>query len=270
MSQLLSNRNGAVDELEGHLRDEVDALTRAGRPADEALDVAMSRLGQPADLGAEYAKNPALFTPWLPVRVAWLCGALLAVATIVPMWPKLAAGGTTALLAGHMAAVMVGYVAVFLVGFLASCYFLARPFRDLSTGQEATLRRAGLILSGAAAALTAGGILVGTVFCPDAKTGWAFGLSTHEVCGLGVLAWTAVMFAGFWRQRRAVPVGTLMVLGVVGNVLVLFAWLGATAIEQQLNGRPVSYAPVVSLVLAQAVIGAAALAPAGCLRTTRV
>jgi hypothetical protein len=45
---------------------------------------------------------------------------------------------------------MLGYVATLLVGFLAACYFLARPFRDLSDGQATTLKRAVLILSGVA------------------------------------------------------------------------------------------------------------------------
>jgi hypothetical protein len=269
MAQLLSGRSDILDELEGHLRDEVDELTRAGHPPEEAVEVAMDRLGRPDALAAEFAKLPAAPSPWLPVRVAWVGGALLAASMLPPLWPGLTAGGLTSLMAGHMAAVMVGYVATLLVGFLAACYFLVRPFRDLSDGQAATLRRAGLLLSGGAVALTAAGIAVGSLFCPHEKTGWAFGLSTHEVGGLAVLAWDAAMLAAFWRNRRSGRLATLMLLGVVGNVLVLLGWLGASAVERSLSGSPADYTLVVALVIGQAAIGLAALAPAGCLRAGR-
>lgn len=41
-----------ADELESHLRDEIDALIGAGLAADEAFLVATKRLGQIAAIGA--------------------------------------------------------------------------------------------------------------------------------------------------------------------------------------------------------------------------
>ena len=269
MAQLLAGRGDVLDELEGHLRDELDELMRAGHSPDEAVGLAVRRLGEPGEIAAEFAKLPAARAPWLPVRLAWAGGALLAASMLMPLWPKLTAGGLASLMAGHMAAVMLGYVATLLVGFLAACYFLARPFRELGAGQAATLRRAALILSGIAVALTASGIAVGSLFCPDAKTGWAYGLDTHEVGGLAVLAWDVAMLAGFWRHRRSGRLGMLMLLGLAGNVLVLLGWLGASAVERSLSGSPADYTLVVALVLVQVAIGLAALAPSGCLRPRR-
>jgi hypothetical protein len=86
----------------------------------------MNRLGRPGDIAAEFAKVPAAPAPWLPVRLTWVGGILLAGAMLMPLWPKFTAGGLTSVLAAHMGAVMLGYVATLLLGFLAACYFLAR------------------------------------------------------------------------------------------------------------------------------------------------
>src|SRR5687767_8051614 len=46
----------ALAELEDHLREEFAALTRAGHSAPEAWQLATAKLGEPADLGQEFAK----------------------------------------------------------------------------------------------------------------------------------------------------------------------------------------------------------------------
>lgn len=46
-----------VDELEGHLRDQVEALTTAGLAPDEAFLVAVRRLGKVDDLSREFARE---------------------------------------------------------------------------------------------------------------------------------------------------------------------------------------------------------------------
>jgi hypothetical protein len=70
MPRLLPGRGEVLDELEGHLRDDVDAPTRGGHPPDEAVEMAMNRLGRPDDIAGEFAKLPAAPAPWLPVRLA--------------------------------------------------------------------------------------------------------------------------------------------------------------------------------------------------------
>ena len=47
-----------IDELESHLRDEVERLTRGGLPLDQAWPQAVARLGGPEQLAAEFAKVP--------------------------------------------------------------------------------------------------------------------------------------------------------------------------------------------------------------------
>lgn len=120
-------RGEVLDELEDHLRDEVEQLTRSG-------------------------------------RFVLVGGTVLAAAMVMPLWPRLAAGGLTSLLATHMGLVMLGYVATLLVGFLAACYFVVRLFAGLSEGQARTLKRAALGLSGLAVTLTGVGIAFGSIF----------------------------------------------------------------------------------------------------------
>ena len=57
-----------VEELESHLREEIDRLTQAGQAPDAALMTAQAKLGAPENLAAEYARAvpPAR---WLPIPV---------------------------------------------------------------------------------------------------------------------------------------------------------------------------------------------------------
>src|SRR4051812_42663888 len=96
MAQHLLSRDEVLDELEDHLHGEVERLTKAGHSPDEAVEVAVARLGQPGELAAEFAKVPSS-APWLPVRVAFALGPLLAASMVLPLWPKLGAGGLSSL-----------------------------------------------------------------------------------------------------------------------------------------------------------------------------
>ncbi len=53
--------DGDIEELESHIRDSVDHLTRVGLSDDEAMLVALRRIGDPTVLAVEYRKvNPGL------------------------------------------------------------------------------------------------------------------------------------------------------------------------------------------------------------------
>ena len=60
-----------LEELESHLRDEMQRLVQTGEPEERALDLALAQLGPPQVLGAEFAKlaRDGAAT-WLPVRLA--------------------------------------------------------------------------------------------------------------------------------------------------------------------------------------------------------
>ena len=63
MAQHLMARGEVLDELEDHLREEVVQLTSEGHSPEEAVEVAMTRLGMPGELASEFAKVSS-GAPW--------------------------------------------------------------------------------------------------------------------------------------------------------------------------------------------------------------
>lgn len=120
-----------------------------------------------------------------------------------------------------------------------------------------------------AVAFTGSGIAVGSLFCPDEKTGWAWGLDTREVGGIAILAWNVAALFGFYVRRPSSKLGSMMRLGIAGNVVVVLGWLGASALERQLHGSAANFTPVIAIILIQLALGCLALAPPGCLRGRR-
>ena len=68
LSSAMEDRPDVVDELEDHLRQEFETLTRAGKSPGEAWDAAVARLGDPRRLAREFTKSAR--SGWLPTRVA--------------------------------------------------------------------------------------------------------------------------------------------------------------------------------------------------------
>jgi hypothetical protein len=65
-----------LDELEGHLRDEMDQQTRSGSSAQEAFEAAVQVIGQPASLKVEFEKIAATMKAreWVEHAVLVLAG----------------------------------------------------------------------------------------------------------------------------------------------------------------------------------------------------
>lgn len=268
MTAHFAGREDVLDELESHLRDGIDALLEVGTSPEQAFLLVTARLGAPSAIAAEFAKTPPPQSPWLPIRLVWVASMLLLAAIVRPLVPKLTAGGLNALLAVHMGTILLGYTASLLGGVLAVAYLLTRLFGDLSTVQKESLKRVLLLWSGLAVALTGAGVLLGE-WCPYEKVGWCFGLDTHEVGGIAILIWNMVMFACHWFYRRASSATRVMLVGVIGNIVVILGWLGAAVAEKHPFGIFTSYPVIVVLVASQVAVSCTAIAPAGCLRSNR-
>jgi hypothetical protein len=267
MAKHFHGREEVLDELESHLRDEVEHLIEGNGTPEQALWTAMSRLGRAEEIAKEFAKVPAPLAPWLPVRLVWIGGAVGAAWLARPLTPRFASGGLDALLAVHRIAVMLGYLATLLVGSLAICFLLTRLFHDLNNGQIRSLKRSTAALSALAATLTGGGIAIGC-FCPYEKHGWFWGLNAHEVGGLLILLWNIAMLLHILRRQRGGP--AMMLPGILGNIVVLLGWFGAAFVEKNPHG-PLAGGGVMIfvLLLSQLAVSCAAFAPAGCLRGKR-
>ena len=261
----LSARIGDKDtvaELEMHLRDAFQDQVRRGVPQEQALAAAMAQLGRPEALAREFAKQSGRI-PWLPARLILGLGTVAAAAMAILLTQRVWTGATTLLLALHQGAVTLGYSAVFLVGGLAGCYLVARPFRELKPGQARfVLHRAWLIIGGGIL-LTAVGILLGGVWAVD-HLGRFWGWDARESAALGVLAWEGLMLLVLSRRTANPLPGMLMAL--VGNVVVLLAWVGVALVFS--NGRNDGYAEgsivlLVLMLVVQFAIGALSFVPAG-------
>ena len=256
--------NEVLDELEAHLRDDLQQLLQAGHSEEQAFALAVSRLGPPRALATEFAKvaEPA---SWLPVRLATFAILILATLLVGFLLSRWQDGRMELLLAVHVGAVTLGYSISLLVGTLAICYVATRPFRDLTAGQIRGMERAVFALMATATVLTFLGILLGCVWAKD-HLGHYWGWDPRETWAAVVLVWDAALLliwkARIW-QRRA------MLLGILGNGLVAFAWFAPLHQTKSYGISPLQTA-VIGFAASQLLLFALGFLPAGCLRTRGV
>ena len=271
LAETAGGTDEVLAELESHLRDEVQRLVRTGEPEERALDRALSRLGPPQALAAEFAKlaRDGAAT-WLPVRLA--NGVLLALAAALVGYCacRLQDGRLGLLLASHVVAVTLGYGTTLLVGGLAFCYVATRSFDPPRPAQIGALTRAVLVMTWLALAATTLGVFLGGVWAKD-NLGRFWGWDLKETGGAIVLAWDGIMILFCWRRPAATHAA--MLLAFAGNVVVAAAWFGPglLAVGLHVYGPPVPTVTVIGFVtLAHVAMLALGLAPAGWLRRAAI
>jgi hypothetical protein len=216
----------ALDELESHLRDEMQQQVRAGHPELRAFELAVERLGAPQALAAEFARAGAAPALWLPLALTAGVLAVLSVLVAGVMLDRLLMGTMTALLAAHVYAAIVGYTLTFGGGFLAFVYVLRRTRSDLDPGRTRSLSHGLALLNGAAAVMTALAFLLGGVWARQ-NLGQFWEGDPREVGAVCALAWNVLLCAVL--VRRLLPQGVAVLLGLVGNVIGYCAWFVANS-----------------------------------------
>jgi hypothetical protein len=259
LSSAMVDRPDVVDELEDHLRQELETLTRAGKTPDDAWDAAVGALGDAEKLAREFSK--ASRASWLPTRVAVtvLGGCGLAVGAF--LLAAVLRDRFGALLAAHLFTILLGYGAAFALGFSAAAAVVAHATGTFGARQSQAFRRAARLLASTAAAFTLAGIVLGA-FWLRANRGHYWGWDAREMGGLCVLGWNCAALACL-RRRATLAV----VVGVLGNAVVAAGWFGAALIEPpRPQGVPGWFAPVLAgFVISQLTLAAAAaFMPAGC------
>ncbi len=266
LAEALGGSAETVEELEGHLRDEVARLVQEGRTPDDAFATAVARLGRPPALAAEFARlGPA--APWLPVRVAlvvliagagWLFGILT---------PRLLADADP-LLGVHVIAVTLGYSTTLVVGVLAACYVVARPFGVPGPRQVQGLVRATTALTAAASLLTALGITLGAFWAQE-HWGRFWTWDAKEIAASLVLSWDVAMLVVL--TRRALGEHATLLLGLAGNAVVALAWFGPAVLGLGLRsyGMPSLALPLAAFVAVQVGLACVGMLPAGAWRRRR-
>jgi hypothetical protein len=252
----LPGRPEAIAELESHLRDEVQRLVDAGQTVAAAWPLALSRLGQPAELAVEFAKLPPPAPAfWWPARLTLFAPIPLGVALAALLAARIAAG-MDLLLAAHVFTVTLGYSVTFAVGALAVCSILTRALRGWDAHRAAALRAVVCKLTMAGLALTAIGVALGGVWARE-HWGRLWGWDLVEIGGLSVLTWYTVMLVCLRAGAAGERAG--MLLGVAGNVVVSLSWFGPRLAEHFTAAAWI----LVAFVTAQIVLFAVAFVPAG-------
>ena len=216
-------RDEVLNELEEHLREEVERLGRSGVPADKAFEIAASKLGTPSAMATEFRKLPSL-RPWMPVRLACLGTTALVVALLGYGMVQVASHGGI-LLGAHVFGITLGYVLMFIIGGLAVCSIGARWFGEFSAAQRSSLFRSMFRFAHASAIFTILGIVLG-VFWAKENLGRYWGWDAKEVGAFLILCWAVLLSVLSWFKPGE---ATVLCLAILGNLVTAWGWFGGNA-----------------------------------------
>jgi hypothetical protein len=219
----LGARNEAVEELESHLRDEVQRLVVTGKSPEQAWTAAQAQLGTSEQLAGEFAKLGLRPMAWLPAQFILV---LLGVAGLfMGAWlgSRFLEGNMEAVLAGHIFAITLGYTAMFAVGLLAVLSLVVRVIWGWDEAHAGSFRSYALGLARLGLVLTTLGVVLGAVWARDHLGAW-WGWDAREVGGLAVMLWFGVLLACLSWRPSGRRIG--MLLGVIGNIVVSLSWFG--------------------------------------------
>jgi hypothetical protein len=255
-----------LDELENHLRENVEQLVRSGMTEPEAFEHAVAQLGGARMIGSEFRKLDQ--STWLPVKEVIGFGLMSALAMMIFVIAQLDVGRMNFLLASHVFLVVLGYTTTFLVGALGVCFVAQRCLSDFSPFRMRSLTRVTFLLGCVAASLTAVGIILGMFW---AKTEWGryWAWDKKEIGAFVVIAWQLCFL--FAHRLSHVTIRGVLVMSLLGNIVVGLGWFGANLLHDGLHSYGMrNYA----LLLLAAVISNFAffligLAPAGWLRSRK-
>ena len=252
-----------LDELENHLRENVEQLVRSGMAETEAFEKAAAQLGGARMIASEFRK---LDQPtWLPVKLVMGFGLMLAVAMMIFVVARIDAGRMNLLLAGHVFAVTLGYGTTFMVGALGICFVTQRCLSGFSPFRLRSLTRVTFLFGCVAAGLTAVAVILGMLWA-KAEWGRYWAWDEKEIGAFAVMVWQ-VCFLLVHRLSH-VTIRGVLVMSLLGNNVVALGWFGTNLARSGLHGYSAgSYA---LLLLATLVFNFAffliGLAPAGWLR----
>jgi hypothetical protein len=250
-----------IDELESHLRENVDQLVRSGIAEPEAFRRAVIQLGNPPAIASEFQKLER--STWWPATVIPVIGVMAALALAMLLFSRIQAGRSSLLLASHVFLVTLGYATTFLAGALGVCFVGQRCLWDLSPVQLRSLTRVTFILGCAAAGLTMIGVVLGMIWA-KAEWGRYWAWDVKEIGGFTVIVWQA----GFlFAHRTGVTARGVVVLSLLGNIVVSLAWFGANLLDGLHRYGTASHGWLLLIaVISNLAVFIAGLAPAGWLR----
>lgn len=212
-----------LDELEEHLREEIAQLLRSGISDDDVWQMAVARLGAPADLRAEFEKLKASRRAWMPVKIARL---LVAATGAMSLAAALLFGERSGiLLAIHVFCVSLGYSMMFVMGGLSIVYICAHWLGEPALNRRSSFLRATFQFAGISAVLVAVGTILGMFWAKDhLGRYWAWDLK--ETGAFWILGCALLISVLRWIK----PAQTFaMYIAIAGNMITAWGWFGANA-----------------------------------------
>jgi cytochrome c assembly protein len=251
-----------LDELENHLRENVNQLVRGGMTEADAFQRAITQLGTGPAIASEFRKLNQ--STWLPVKVVTGFGVSEALLLIFLLASR-DNFRSDFLLATHVFTVTLGYTTTFLVGALGICFVGQRCVSELSPLRMRSLTRVTFALGCVAAGLTAIGVVLAMIWA-KAEWGRYWAWDAKETGAFCVMIWQAC-FLVVHRFGSGAARG-VFAMSVLGNIVVSLGWFGANLLSNGLHSYGTrNLAP---LLLGAVVFNLAffviALAPAGWLR----
>lgn len=147
--------SAALDELESHLRADIQALCARGEPAFRAFALAAARFGEPVLVRREFCKLEG--SARRPYVISFGIWGFFALASSIYFAAKVFARTMDPVLAFHITALVLGYLAGFIAGGLA--LWSAAAHRSSVSG--APWRRAAAVFVGLSAVFVPAALLVG-------------------------------------------------------------------------------------------------------------
>jgi hypothetical protein len=220
-----------LDELESHLREDIRALVSAGNPADQAFQLAISRLGSPGPLRTEFnkLKNPA----WWPVRIGTWLFVLGMMGMALKIANRLSAGSLGFLLALHIWSVTAGYVAAFMSGGFGVLYICSRLLQALPSERQRALNNAVLLFSKTSVLTVTIALGLGILWCKQNRGVFLTG-DLKEIGAICVIIWFVIL--ALTRQYRLISERATMLMSIAGNMIVSLAWFGAGMLGHKFLG----------------------------------
>jgi len=212
-----------LDELESHLREDLETLRSSGVPEPQALQLAVSRLGTPGSMQTEFKKVKRTSLDFVTIGAFMWIGAAILLAWMLS--GRLVSGRPSLLLlAAHVFSLTTGYFAAFLTGGFGIYYFCCRRLRALSTARRQSLNRAAFLFNRLSAGLVIAGLLLGMLWSEENRGRYLSG-DPREIGALCAAGWLVAL----WMVQRFGQVSeqVLMLLCVGGSMIVSLAWFGA-------------------------------------------
>jgi hypothetical protein len=229
-AKLLPGQPEIVQELEDHLREQIEVSLRAGLTSADACAQAIERLGDPRATAAEFGRlSDGRLTAWWPARLVFWGLPLFFVPFLALLCWRYLSGSLEFLLVVHVFLVSLGYVATFASGGLGICCLCTQFLRPLTGRERRAWSRSLFLLTLVAGSTVLVGLVLGAIWT---KVHWGryWAWDPKETGAVLVLVWTgtlAIAQAKFSRGRseRVVPM-----LAVLGNAVTAVAWFGAHAV----------------------------------------